>query len=280
MNVNYHKIDSKILQYNLNSAEFKFGMWITKKEFGQRLNDINALPKGQFYMSIRIVANDINVTEKIARRLIKEYTEVGIIRAIELSRSPKKGSIYEYLVQIQEGTYEDTVEGAVKSQEGHSKSEEISKFDNDEGHNKGTMKGTYEDTVEGASKKKNKRKIKENEKDIYSSNDFEELWKLYPLKRGKQKAMESLKKILNTYSKEQIERCINRYIKDVEDQRVKFKDLQYKNGSTFFNNGYIDYLDSEYKEESLKNKSREGEKVEDEGEYEKFARENNIGFKF
>lgn len=242
MNVNYHKIDSKILQYNLNSAEFKFGMWITKKEFGQRLNDINALPKGQFYMSIRIVANDINVTEKIARRLIKEYTELGIIRAIELSRSPKKGSIYEYLVQIQEGTYEDT--------------------------------------VEGASKKKNKRKIKENEKDIYSSNDFEELWKLYPLKRGKQKAMESLKKILNTYSKEQIERCINRYIKDVEDQRVKFKDLQYKNGSTFFNNGYIDYLDSEYKEESLKNKSREGEKVEDEGEYEKFARENNIGFKF
>ena len=115
--------------------------------------------------------------------------------------------------------------------------------------------------------------------EIYSSNE-EELWKLYPLKRGKQKAIQSLKKILNNYSKEEIERCINRYIKDVEDQRVKFKDLQYKNGSTFFNNGYIDYLDSEYKEESLKNKSREGEKVEDEGEYEKFARENNIGFKF
>lgn len=107
MNANYHKIDSKILQYNLDSPEFKFGMWITKKEFAQRSNDINALPRGQFYMSIRIVANDINVTEKIARRLIKEYIELGIIRTIELSRSPKKGSIYEYSVQNQEVVVEN-----------------------------------------------------------------------------------------------------------------------------------------------------------------------------
>ena len=99
---NYHKIDAKIFQFDLESIEFKFGMWITKKEFKQRLNDTNPLPKGQFYMSVRIVSKDINVTEKIARRLIKQFTKLEIIRLVEVSKSPKQGSIFEYLVQAEE----------------------------------------------------------------------------------------------------------------------------------------------------------------------------------
>lgn len=150
MSINYHKIDSKILQYNLDSIEFKFGMWITKKEFGQRLNSNNQLPKGQFYMSVRVVSKDINTTEKIARRLIKQFTKLEIIRLISSSRSPTKGSIYEYLVQIQKGTVEDIV-GA---QLGHSKSKEISEVEGNKGHSK----GTYEGTVKGTSKKKSKSK--------------------------------------------------------------------------------------------------------------------------
>ena len=70
MNTPYHKIDSRILEYDIDSVEFKFGMWITKKEFGQRLNQNKPLPKGQFFMSVRVVAKDIEITEMIARRLI------------------------------------------------------------------------------------------------------------------------------------------------------------------------------------------------------------------
>lgn len=147
---NYHKVDSKILEFDLDSVEFKFGMWITKKEFGQRLNDVKPLPKGQFYMSVRVVAKDVEITEKVARRLIKQFTKLDIIRLIATSTNPKEGSIYEYLVQVEKGTVEDTV----RAQLGHSKSKNISDFEEGKGHSK----GTYEGTVKGTSKKKSKSK--------------------------------------------------------------------------------------------------------------------------
>lgn len=147
---NYHKIDSKILEFDLDSIEFKFGMWITKKEFGQRLNDVKPLPKGQFYMSIRVVAKDVEITEKVARRLIQQFTKLDIIRLIASSSNPKEGSIYEYLVQVEKGT----VEGTIRAQLGHSRNEEKRDFAEGEGHSR----GTYKDTIKGASKKKSKSK--------------------------------------------------------------------------------------------------------------------------
>ena len=52
---------------------------------------------------------------------------------------------------------------------------------------------TYDNTLDNTSKKKNK--IKEN---IYSANDYEEVWKSYPNKRGKAKAIISIGKILKS----------------------------------------------------------------------------------
>lgn len=163
---NYHRIDSKILQFELESIELKFGMWITKKEFGQRLNDTNPLPKGQFYMSVRVVAKDIEVTEMVARRLIKQFTKLDIIRLVATSKSPKQGSIYEYLVQVENNTVENTV----KTQLEHSKNEKISDFEEGKGHSNNTVTNTVENTS------KNKNKRKENiyiSKDIYVQKKFE-----------------------------------------------------------------------------------------------------------
>ena len=86
---------------------------------------------------------------------------------------------------------------------------------------------------------------------IYSSNLAEEIWKAYPNKKGKAKSITYINKILKSISKEELLRCIDRYKQDVESQRANgFKILAYKNGSTFFNGGYIDYLDKNYQEES------------------------------
>lgn len=79
--------------------------------------------------------------------------------------------------------------------------------------------------------------------------EVEEIWKLYPLKKGKANAIKKIPSLLKKYGKEQLKRCIERYVKDVEYQRAnKFRDLNYKNGSTFFNGGYVDYLDCNYEE--------------------------------
>ena len=96
----------------------------------------------------------------------------------------------------------------------------------------------------------NNLNIKSN--NIYSSKDIEEIWRLYPLKQGKANAIKKIPKLLKQYGKEQIIRCIDRYIQYVDNQRKNgFSELKYKNGSTFFNTGYVDYLDCNYQEDII-----------------------------
>lgn len=87
--------------------------------------------------------------------------------------------------------------------------------------------------------KQNNKSIKDN-KYIYSAKDLEEVWALYPNKKGRAKAMSKIPKIIEKIGKEQLIKCIERYCEEVKD-----KDKQFiLNGSTFFNGRYEDYLDN------------------------------------
>ena len=90
-----------------------------------------------------------------------------------------------------------------------------------------------------------------SKKDINGA--FEELWALYPSKKGKANITDSKKKELYSYGIEHIKRAIQRYIAYVEQTRKSKFALEYKNGSTFFNKGYVDYLDENYVAEPIKN---------------------------
>lgn len=70
---------------------------------------------------------------------------------------------------------------------------------------------------------------------------FEELWKAYPQKRGKGSVSKTVKKKLLKIGREQMLRAIDRYVSECKEQG-----RYYKNGSTFFNSGYLDYLDDIY----------------------------------
>lgn len=70
---------------------------------------------------------------------------------------------------------------------------------------------------------------------------FEELWAAYPQKRGKGSVSDLDKKKLLKIGREHMMRAMNRYIAECNDQG-----RYYKNGSTFFHSGYIDYLDDNY----------------------------------
>lgn len=79
--------------------------------------------------------------------------------------------------------------------------------------------------------------IKEASEDL-----FETLWMMYPKKRGKGSVSASQKRKLYDVGFDEMARCIDRY-----KQEVQGKDEKYiKMGSTFFNSGYIDYLDENY----------------------------------
>lgn len=85
---------------------------------------------------------------------------------------------------------------------------------------------------------------------------FENLWKLYPLKRGKGQVSKTAKKRLLDIGYDQMERAINRYKADLEKETWR----KPQNGSTFFNSGYEDYLDCNYPDgSSQEEKIVEGE---------------------
>lgn len=93
-------------------------------------------------------------------------------------------------------------------------------------------------------------KDKDKDKDINNNMSianalFEELWSLYPRKKGKGQISDAKKKKLVEVGKEQMIRAIERYKRYVASQ----KELSYQYGSTFFNSGYIDYLDENYTED-------------------------------
>jgi len=90
------------------------------------------------------------------------------------------------------------------------------------------------------------KKIKEN---IYSANDIEEVWNVYPNKKGKVKSLDYISKILKSISKDELVRTIERYKADVGYQRTHgFSNLNHQVGSTFFNGRYVDYLDCNYED--------------------------------
>lgn len=76
-------------------------------------------------------------------------------------------------------------------------------------------------------------------------NSFEKYWALYPNKAGKGSIKPACKIKVHSLG-EEFKRCIERYIKDTAEKRKDFPELSYKNGSTFFNSGYVDYLDENY----------------------------------
>lgn len=73
---------------------------------------------------------------------------------------------------------------------------------------------------------------------------FESIWKLYPIKKGKGQVSKTKKQVLQRIGYEQISRCVKRFVKDMESEN---RDKRYwMHGSTFFNSGYVDYLDCNY----------------------------------
>ena len=72
---------------------------------------------------------------------------------------------------------------------------------------------------------------------------FESIWELYPVKKGKGQVSDTKRKALFKIGFDHMERAINRYLTELK------KDASWRkpqNGSTFFNSGYVDYLDENF----------------------------------
>lgn len=99
-----------------------------------------------------------------------------------------------------------------------------------------------------------KSKVKESKEDNIAHPEemrdadleefYESIWKLYPIKKGKGQVSKAKKQVLMRLGYDQIRRCVERFVADMESEH---RDKKYwMHGSTFFNSGYVDYLDCNY----------------------------------
>lgn len=117
------------------------------------------------------------------------------------------------------------------------------KIDTPDGKAATTVNGLVDTTVNGLVD----QEINNIKKDInieHADEFFEKIWILYPKKRGKGQVTKRQKEKLYKIGYDEMSRTIERY-----RQEIQGKDLQFvMYGSTFFNSGYVDYLDKNYQD--------------------------------
>lgn len=177
---------------------------------------------GQFVSSVARISAETGLTESQVRTALKKLKDTGYIS----TKSTNKYTIYtvnEYQ------TYIDCGQVAKATTEGNTVVENGTK-----------MEQTEENVKENCEKPKENCE-KSNKKAFIDC--FERLWKQYPNKRGKGQVSDAKKKVLYQIGEEHIQRALERYLDGLE------KDASWRkpqNGSTFFNSGYVDYLDENY----------------------------------
>lgn len=166
---------------------------------------------GQFVSSIPRISAETGLTESQVRTALKKLKDTGYLS----TKSTNKYTIYTVF------DYEKYIDcGQVV--------EATAKVEN------GTKMEQTEEKAKETCEKSNKKAINEC---------FERLWKKYPSKKGKGQVSDTKKKVLYQIGEEHIQRALKRYLDGLE------KDASWRkpqNGSTFFNSGYIDYLDENY----------------------------------
>ncbi len=95
------------------------------------------------------------------------------------------------------------------------------------------------------SQSKSKSKSKSNKNNMCKADAltlFEQLWKMYPVKKGKGQVSDAKKVELLKIGYDEMSRAIKRY----QDGLKRDPWRKPQNGSTFFNSGYVDYLDENF----------------------------------
>lgn len=177
---------------------------------------------GQFVSSRARISAETGLTVDQVRTALKKLKDTGYIS----TKSTNKYTIYtvnEYQKYIDCG------------QVAKATTEENTTVEN------GTKMEQPEEDAKGNCEKSKENCEKPNKKAI--NECFEKLWKKYPNKRGKGQVSDAKKKVLYQIGEEHIQRALKRYLDGLE------KDASWRkpqNGSTFFNSGYVDYLDENY----------------------------------
>ena len=263
---NYIKIERKILDWewykNPNTCRLFFHL-LLKANWKDGRFEGESVPTGSFVSSISKLSDETGLTQREVRTAINH---LKMTRELTV-KGHAKYSVFTINNYFQ---YQDS--DKLNDKQTTCNRQENDKQATSEGHSNDIQTTTIE------TRKKERRE--ENKINNMCKADalalFEKLWKLYPSKKGKGQVSLAAKQRLLKVGYEEMARAIDRYILGLE------KDSEWRkpqNGSTFFNSGYVDYLDDNYvgtqpnisigileaqKSESEQNEEPEEELIDDE----------------
>lgn len=193
------------------------------------------------YFSIENICKELNIKDQKAQKLKKELMNHELIKEVRQGLN-KPNKIYVQVCDSntdESRTSENHYSGIVKiTNQEQCKSLYNNNNINNNKINNNIYSQNKSDDKQLASKEDSKKQLEQ---------DIEEIRKHYKGTKTKAVAIKKLPKLIKDYGKEQLIRAIERYNKYVDEERRKgFKTLKYKNESTFWNGGFVDYLDDEF----------------------------------
>jgi len=195
----------------------------------------------------------LKLTKKKVSTIIKKFIKLGYLQ--EIKKGVKGSPTIYKVVSIKEQIGNESERIGNESERIALSNKGLA---DDSGTNKNELVTNRNESVTPINDKKGKEKkeYSQDELDILSlpakeekdtsiiDNQIIELWSLYPRKEGKQKSIKKIPKLIKKYGFEEIKRCVERYSKKCRAENIEKKYT--KQGSTFFNDGYVDYLDENY----------------------------------
>ncbi len=97
MSNSFYQLNSAVLYFNERSDvnRIRFNHYVMRKENIQRLK--GTLPRGQFMMTVRKAASDLDVSISTISRLVNEFIDLGILRLIRRGVKGNCCSVYSYV---------------------------------------------------------------------------------------------------------------------------------------------------------------------------------------
>lgn len=226
---NYIKIDRKILEWewysNINTCRLFIHM-LLKANWKDGKFEGKVVPRGSFISSYPTLERETQLTNREIRTAIEHLKTTGELTVQKTNRY-SIFTINNYnLYQVSDSQSDRQATDKRQSNVSLTSAIEEKKEIKEENNN--------------INEQDNLTQAPTSKKQI--DEFFEEIWKMYPKKRGKAQVSDAKKRSLYEIGIDELTRAINRYKAECDD--VTF--MQY--GSTFFNSGYVDYLDANYTE--------------------------------
>ena len=214
-----------IVQTKLNGTQFRVLLFVIRRTYGFQQKTAK--------MSLSFIANGVGIHRNSVHTTLKQLEAMQIITVThKTATAPQEIAVekdYQKWITANAAVHKPVDSTANRSTDSNDTAVQ-------ESADSAVRKSTDSTVNESVDQKRNRERNRE--KNILCACPFfETLWAEYPNKKGKAKVTQKAMREMKRLGYEKLHRALERY-------RAEKPEWQHwQNGSTFFNGGYLDYLD-------------------------------------